>query len=126
MGRNDDGRPSLARWRMRSMTIWRLALSSEAVGSSAYNTSACLNMARAKPIGPNDVVSHHQTTPTRAPALPSSPTLLRAFSTSSIHLLCSYLLKTIKSGWMSCQIAFPQLGVALQLAAPTKRLREFV
>ena len=60
--------PSLARWRMRSMTIWRLALSSEAVGSSAYNTSACLNMARAKPIGPNNVVSHHQTTPTRAPA----------------------------------------------------------
>ena len=43
-----------------------------------------------------------------------------------IRLLCSYLLKTIKSDWMSYQIAFPQLGVALQLAAPTKRLCEFV
>lgn len=116
MGRNDDGRPSLARWRMRSMTIWRLALSSEAVGSSAYNTSACLNMARAKPIGPNNVVSRHQTTPTRAPVKSNS---LEVFSTSFIRLLCSYLLKTIKSGWMSCQIAFPQFGIALQLARPS-------
>ena len=119
MGRNDDGRPSLARWRMRSMTIWRLALSIEAVGSSAYNTSACLNMARAKPIRPNNAASRHQTTLTRAPVLPSSPTLLRFFLTSFIHLLCSYLLKTIKSGWMSCQIAFLQFGMALQLTRPS-------
>ena len=119
MGRNDDGRPSLARWRIRSMTIWQLALSSEAVDLSAYNTSACLNVARAKPIGPNNAASRHQTTPTRAPMLPSSPTLLRAFSTSFIRLLCSCLLKTIKSDWMSYQIAFPQFGIALQLARPS-------
>ena len=60
------------------------------------------------------------------PRAPVKPNSLEVFSTLFIRLLCSYLLKTIKSDWMSYQIAFPQLGVALQLAAPTKRLREFV